>query len=204
MSAHQALFKKGLTLEWIGLLWMAVEVAVALYAGLLAHSLALFAFGADSLIELAVGAVVVWRLYVEARGGEVERAERLASWVAGLSLLALAVYITASAGLDLWTHAGAKTSWAGLALAVASGILMPYLAGAKKEVARHIGSEALRADGSCNMVCGYMSWTLIAGLVLNALWGWWWLNALAGLALVYFVAQEGFESLEEARSSATD
>ena len=53
-----------------------------------------------------------------------------------------------------------------------------------------IGSKALRADGSCSIVCAYMTWTVLAGAVLNAMFGWWWIDSIAALALMYFVLKK--------------
>lgn len=203
MLSVQALqVKKGINIEIVSILWMIVEAAVAIGAGIAAHSLALTAFGADSIIELVASAILLWRLYVESSGASlarVKQAEKRASWVVGVALIALAVYIVISAAYDLWTRSGSESSMLGLALAIASGIIMPYLSRAKKRIGTEIGSKALRADGSCSIVCAYMAWTLIVGLILTALVGWWWLNALAGLALVYFVVKEGIEAIQEAR-----
>ena len=202
MSVQALQVKKGINIEIVSILWMIVEAVVAIRAGILAHSLALTAFGADSVIELVASAILLWRLYVESSGASLERvkqAEKKASWVVGVALLALAGYIVVSAGFDLWTRSGSEKSMLGLALAIASGMIMPYLSREKKRIGTEIGSKALRADGSCSIVCAYMAWTLIVGLVLTALVGWWWLNALAGLALVYFVVKEGIEAIQEAR-----
>lgn len=203
MLSVQALqVKKGINIEIVSILWMIVEAAVAIGAGIAAHSLALTAFGADSIIELVASAILLWRLYVESSGASlarVKQVEKRASWVVGVALIALAVYIVVSAAYDLWTRSGSESSMLGLALAIASGIIMPYLSRAKKRIGTEIGSKALRADGSCSIVCAYMAWTLIVGLILTALVGWWWLNALAGLALVYFVVKEGIEAIQEAR-----
>ncbi|OPG16124.1 cation transporter [Ferroacidibacillus organovorans] len=202
MSVKALQVKKGINIEIVSILWMLVEAAVAIRAGIIAHSLALTAFGADSIIELVASAILLWRLYVESSGASlarVKQAEKRASWVVGVALLALAGYIVVSAAFDLWTRSGSEKSMLGLALAIASGMIMPYLSREKKRIGTEIGSKALRADGSCSIVCAYMAWTLIVGLVLTALVGWWWLNALAGLALVYFVVKEGIEAIQEAR-----
>lgn len=202
MSTQVIGVRKGINIEIVSIIWMIVEAVVAIGAGIAAHSLALTAFGADSIIELIAGVILLWRLYVEAGGAsltKVKQAEKRASWVVGVALIALTVYIVVMAGYDLWTRAGSESSILGLALAIASGIIMPYLSRAKKRIGTEIGSKALRADGSCSLVCAYMAWTLIVGLVLTALIGWWWLNALAGLALVYFVVKEGIETIQEAR-----
>jgi divalent metal cation (Fe/Co/Zn/Cd) transporter len=199
--------RRGIAVEWVSIGWMVVEGTVAIGAGLAASSLVLTAFGVDSVIELVAGAVLLWRLAVEARGAplaQVEQAERRASGVVGAALLALALYVVVMAGYDVWTRTGSGTSLPGLALAVASGMVMPYLARAKKRVGTQIGSPALRADGSCSMVCAYMAWTVVAGLVVQMAFGWWWLNAVAGLALAYFITTEGLESLGEARATAEE
>lgn len=202
MSVRAVQVRKGIHIEIVSIVWMVIEASVAIGAGIAAHSLALTAFGADSIIELVAGGILLWRLYIEARGADearLIRAEKRASWVVGVALIALAAFIVAMAGHDLWTRSGSESSISGLALAVAAGIIMPYLSRAKKIIGTQIGSNALRSDGTCSMVCAYMAWTLIIGLILTALVGWWWLNALAGLALVYFVVKEGIEAIQEAR-----
>lgn len=196
-----AVVRRGVQIETLSVLWMVVEAIVAIWAGIAAHSLALTAFGADSVIELVTGAILLWRLEIEVRGGsmrQVETAEKRASWVVGMALIALTLYIVVMAGYDLWSRAGARTTVTGLALAVVSGVLMPYFAVAKKRIGTAMGSVALRADGACSIVCAYLAWTVIAGLLVNALVGWWWVNAVAGLALAYFIVKEGIKSIQEA------
>ncbi|MHB1956017.1 MAG: hypothetical protein ACYCOU_19980 [Sulfobacillus sp.] len=102
----------------------------------------------------------------------------------------------------MWVHSGADTSVLGIALAVASGLLMPVVARAKKRIGSEIGSKALRADGSCSMVCAYMAWTVLAGVTLTALFGWWWVDGVSALALLYFVVKEGWEAIQAARGVA--
>ena len=44
----------------MGNAWHFVEFAIAVGAGIAASSVALIAFGIDSLIELAAGGVIIW------------------------------------------------------------------------------------------------------------------------------------------------
>lgn len=202
MQAHRISVKKGITIEWISILWMIIEASVAIGSGLVAHSLALVAFGVDSIIELAAGGVLLWRLMIEANGANIEqvkRAETFSSWVVGVALLLLSLYILIASVDKLWTHQGAESSYLGIGLAIASGIIMPYLSRAKKRIGSQIGSMALKADGSCSIVCAYMAWTVLAGVILTALFGWWWVDSIAALVLVYFVVKEGWEAIQEAR-----
>lgn len=194
--------RQGVNIEVISITWMVIEAVVAIGAGVMAHSLALTAFGADSVIELVAGGVLLWRLTLEARGArlaDVRRAEQLSSWVVGIALLSLAAYIVVASLMKLVTHQGAEASYLGVGLAMASGLIMPYLSRVKKHIGAEIGSQALRSDGSCSMVCAYMAWILLVGVALTALLGWWWIDSVAALALVYYVVKEGWEAVGEAR-----
>src|SRR5437588_10725415 len=74
----------GVRIEIFTVIWMVVEAAVSIAAGILAGSALLTAFGLDSVVELVSGAILLWRLLVEARGEDIEhieRAERRAAWV---------------------------------------------------------------------------------------------------------------------------
>lgn len=202
MSTHPIHVKKGIFIEWISFVWMVVEAAVAISSGILAHSLSLVAFGADSIIELIASGVLLWRLIIEARGASLERvkkAEKKSSWVVGIALLLLAIYIVVSSIDKLAMHQGTESSYLGIGLAIASGILMSYFSRVKKRIGYEIGSKALRADGACSMVCAYMAWIILGGAILNAWIGWWWIDSIAALALVYFVGKEGLEAIQEAR-----
>lgn len=198
----RALVQKGTAVEVASIVWMLIEAWVAIAAGVTAHSLALVAFGADSIIELIAGSVLLWRLWIELRGQSeerIKRAEKRASWVVGSALLLLSVYIVISALFNLSHHRGAEASGLGLGLAIAAGLIMPLLAWSKIRIGTKIGSKALRSDGYCSMVCAYMSWTLLVGIVATAFVGWWWIDGVLSLLLVYFISREGIEALLSAR-----
>ena len=180
---------------------MIVEAGVAIGAGLMAHSLSLVAFGTDSIIELIAGVVLLWRLIIEARGASLDRvkkAEKKASWIVGIALILLAIYIIFAAIHDLWIGQGAESSPIGVGLAIISTTLMIYLSRAKKQIGDKIGSKALKADGSCSIVCAYMAMIVLVGTALTALFGWWWIDSIISFGLTYFVIKEGIEAIHEA------
>lgn len=202
MDGRGASVRSGIGIEWASMSWMVVEAAAALLAGAMAHSVALIAYGADSIIELVAGAALLRRLYVEASGAgieRVERAEKRASWIVGIGLLLLALYIVVSSIRSLVAREGPEAAPLGIGITAASSILMPFLAAGKKRIGRRIGSRALESDGSCSMVCAYMSWIVLGGVAFTALLGWWWIDAVAALGLVYFVVHESREAIEDAR-----
>jgi divalent metal cation (Fe/Co/Zn/Cd) transporter len=202
MDRKNALLRSGIGIEWVSTSWMIVEAAAALLAGAMARSVALIAYGADSIIELVAGAALLRRLYVEANGAgieRVERAEKRASRIVGIGLLLLALYIVVASIRSLLAREGPEAAPLGIGITAASSILMPLLAAGKKRIGRRIGSRALESDGSCSMVCAYMSWIVLGGVVFTAFLGWWWIDAVAALGLVYFVAREGLEAIRDAR-----
>jgi divalent metal cation (Fe/Co/Zn/Cd) transporter len=198
VSAPTSALRAGITIEWLSVAWMTLEAVVGIAAGVAAGSVALVAFGIDSVIELLSGGVVLWRLVSEQRALDregIERAEGRASRVVGWSLLALAAYVVAHAGYALVVRAAPEASLVGVALAAAALIVMPWLVHAKRRIARAINSPALKGDAACGVVCAYMAGTLLAGLGLRAAFGWWWADPVAALGLVYFIVKEGREAL---------
>jgi divalent metal cation (Fe/Co/Zn/Cd) transporter len=204
-QGHQHQLTLGIWIEVVALLWMVIEATISLIVGYYTHSVSLQGFGLDSIIELISGGVLLWRLLVEQRGHNaetVERVEHVAAWIAALGLFALALYIVAESAWTFWTRSHSQTSWWGMGLALAAAVIMPVLWQGKLRVAERIGSAALKADAMCSATCAYMSLTLLIGLGLNALFGWWWADPLAALALVYFIVREGQEALQEAHTGA--
>jgi divalent metal cation (Fe/Co/Zn/Cd) transporter len=194
------LIRRAFTLEWLTLGWMSIEAAVAIGAGLVAHSLTLVAFGLDSVIELASALVLMWRLNAELRKGAAfsEAAEERASKIGGALLFALAAYVIVSAGLSLWHRQGAEFSTLGLALAIIAIPTMYALSRAKLGLAEQLGSGALRADAVEAITCGYLSFVVVIGITAQLLFHAWWVDGVTSLAIVYFLVKEGREAWEGA------
>ncbi len=194
--ARAALIRRAFWLEYTTVAWMVVEAVVAIWAGVQAASLCLLAFGIDSLIELASAGVLIWRLSVELRRGQAfaERAERLASRIAGGLLLALSVYVIIAAGWKLWTQTGETFSWPGLVVALMAMPVMYVLAQRKIVVAEALGSRAMRADAMESMTCGWLSLVVVIGLVAQALAGALWVDSVTSLGVVWFLIKESREA----------
>jgi divalent metal cation (Fe/Co/Zn/Cd) transporter len=198
-----AAVQAGVRIEQLTIVWMVIEAVVAIGAGVLARSVLLTAFGLDSVIELVAGGVLLWRLLTEAEGGSPERvarAENRAAWVTGVALVLLCLYVTVSAAASLLTRSEPDRSYAGLAVALAAVFGMPILAGRKQAIATKLNSAALRGDAACSITCAYMAGTLLVGLALTAVFGWWWADSVAALALLYWLSREAREALEGARA----
>ena len=181
--------------------WMVVEGAVAVGAGVVAHSVALTAFGFDSFIELFSAAVVVRRLLersADEERGSLTGSEKTASRLVGWALYILIGYIVLSAIAGIALGLRAERSPVGIGLALASIVIMAGLWRWRLNLAERLGSPALRGDAACSVVCLYLAGATLGGLVLNALFGFWWADSLAGLALIWWIRGEANEALEAA------
>ncbi len=180
---------RGRRLAYLTIIWNSIEAIIAVGAGIAAGSIALVAFGVDSVIEVSSGAIILWRLMSG------EHREQLALKLVGVSFLALSVYIAFDAVKSLWLHEPPQTTYVGIAVAALSLIVMPLLARAKRNVASQLNSKAMHADSRQTDLCAYLSAILLGGLILNAIFGWWWADPVAGLIMVPIIAKEGIGAL---------
>lgn len=193
---RESLRRRALRLVWFGEGWNGLEaVGGFAFAGLSA-SLALLAFALDSVVEMFAGIVLIWRLRGEWTGSEEAEAERRALKLVGLTFFVLAAWITAQAIATLFGYfPEPEPSVPGIVLVLASAAVMTVLFVAKTRLARRLGSRALRAEAMESLVCDVQDLTVLAGLALNAWFGWWWADPVAALALVPLLWREGSEAL---------
>jgi divalent metal cation (Fe/Co/Zn/Cd) transporter len=206
-TTRTADIRQGVRIEVISIAWMVIEMALSIGAGIAAGSILLTAFGIDSLIELVSGGILLWRLLVESRQGDVERiekAERRATWLVAITLALLCIYVLVSAVYGLLGHARPESSILGIAVSAAAVFFMPYLALTKRRIAGRIHSDALNGDAANSITCAYMAGTVLVGLALNSLFGWWWAEGVAALLFLVWLVRETWEAFEEARSGETD
>ena len=196
-SDRAGLLRGALRLELLTVGWNLVEGAVALLAALAAGSIALLGFGIDSFVESASGGVLLWRLTAERRGmshSEVEKLDHRAHRLVALSLFLLAAYIAVDAALALWHRERPDPSPVGIGLTLVSLFAMIWLARAKRRAAAALGSKALQADAFQTTACWWLSLIALTGICLNALFGWWWADPAAALAMTPLLAKEGSEA----------
>ena len=191
-----SLRKQALILVWIGESWNILEAGVALWAALLSSSVALLAFGLDSLIELFAGAVLIWRFSKEA--SDESLAERKALRLVGVTFFLLSGFILFQSLATLLGYSGEpQQSFPGVLITVLSALVMTILFAFKKNIAKKLSSRALRAEAYESLMCDLQDLVVIAGLGLNILLGWWWADPVMALTLVPFLVREGLESFRK-------
>jgi len=188
-APRPALVRRARGLAWLGLAWHVVEAAVAIVAGVVAGSVALIGFGADSLIEAFAGIVVIW-LMADSRAAS-PVAERRAQQLIAVSFAVLAAYIGVEAVRDLVAGHHPEGSWVGIGLAAVTLATMPPLGHAKRRVAEQLGSSATASESRQTMLCAYLSAALLIGLLANAALGWWWADPLTALVIAGVAVREG-------------
>lgn len=192
-----AQLRTALQLEYLTVGWNVIEGLVAVTAALASGSVALFAFGVDSFVEMSSGLVLVWRLRAEdgTLGPEaVERLDRRARKLVAVSLFALAGYVAFDALAALIQSAKPEPTLVGLALTGLSLAVMGWLARAKRRAAQALGSQALESDAFQTSACWWLSVIALTGIGLNAAVGWWWADPAAALGMTFFIAREGGEA----------
>src|SRR5690242_18612157 len=178
---RQALARRARRLTHLGLAWHVLEAVIAIAAGVIAGSIALVGFGADSVIEAGAGLVVLWLMTgkrFDSRGSE-RRAQQLIA----VSFLLLAIYVAVEAARDLVGGHHAAASWVGVGLSVVTLIAMPPLAEAKRRVGTALGSAATTSESRQTMLCAYLSAALLVGLLANAIAGCWWADPAVALVI---------------------
>lgn len=189
----EPLRRRGLQLAWFIIVWDVIEGVVAVTAGIAAGSIALIGFGIDSGIEVVAASVVVWQL----RAGAHAR-QRNALRLIAITFFVLAAYVGVEATRDLITADKAGESIVGIGLNLVALAVMIPVAVAQKRTGTALGSPVLVAQSQGTWLSNYLSVSLLVGLSVNALFGWWWADPIVALAIAAIALHEGREALEEA------
>jgi divalent metal cation (Fe/Co/Zn/Cd) transporter len=193
--------QRGLRLEWATNGWNAMEVVVTISLGVQAGSLALIAFGLDSIIEIFASTVVIRNLRddrVDPGDRHVHRSLRLIAVAFWLLALFLAVMSTRA----LIRGERPSDSPLGVVYLAATALVMFGLARLKRVTADAAGSETLHAEAGMTFLDGCLSTGILVALVLNAWLGWWWTDAAAAFLVAGFAVDEGLHRWRESAPHA--
>lgn len=192
MDARRRLVRTGVGLEAITLAWNVVGVAVLAVLAYASASVALLGFGLDSLIEIFASIVVIWELT-----GVDERRQRPALRLIGVAFALLAVYLLVQAAVALVAGHRAAPTPAGAGWTAATAVAMFALAFGKARVGRRLGNRVLITEGRVTLVDGILACSVLVGIALDGLFGWWWADPLAGLVIVVYAVREAVQILRE-------
>lgn len=189
--------KRALALSWFTVLYNIFEGIISVFAGATAGSISLVGFGFDSFVESLSGGIMIWRFTYGAKlkAKEEEKIERKAEKFVAVTFFILAAYVLYESIHKLVSHEIPQISVLGFIITILSLIIMPILYVMKNRTGKKLKSKSLIADSKETLACTYLSAAVLAGLVLNALFHWWWADPVIGLLIVYFLVKEGIEAL---------
>ena len=198
-SGSDGLHKRALFLSYFTVGYNIIEGAVSIFAGVLAGSIALLGFGLDSFVESLSGAVMIWRFRQRRHMSEdeEERLEKRAAMLVGCTFFILGAYVLYESVNKLLVREVSEPSIIGIAVAIASIIVMPVLFIAKYRTGVQLKSKSLVADSKETLACLFLSVALLVGLGLNYLFGFWQADPIVGLLVVVFLTREGYEIITE-------
>ena len=193
MSEAQ-LRRRAFRLAYFTIAWDVVEGAIAVTAGIVAGSIALLGFGIDSSIEVFAASVVIWQLRAPASNSR----RRLALRLIALTFFVLAAYVSVESVRDLVAHEEPDASLVGIVLNAVALPVMAVVAHLKRTTGESLNNAVLIADAGETRLSNYLSLTVLAGLTLNAAFGWWWSDPAAALVVSGFAAWSGYRAWQEA------
>jgi len=190
-----ALLSRGLFIEYSSVTWMIIEASVAITAGLFSGSLALLAFGGDSIVELASSIAVLGHLRAENRGEGTDQKTERTEQVTLLLLFLLIPVIGLGAGYAYFAGVEPETSLLGILVAVGSILIMPVLWFEKRRIGKNANCFPIEVDATESATCFLMSAALLLALLANLFWRLWWVDYLATAVILIFLAKEAVEAL---------
>jgi divalent metal cation (Fe/Co/Zn/Cd) transporter len=182
--------RRGIRLEWATNGWNAMEVAVTVTLGVQARSLALIAFGLDSVVEIFASTVVIRNLHDDRRDPGDRRIHRALRLIA-IAFWTLAAFLVVMSVRGLVRHDRPAASPLGIAYLSVTACVMFGLAVLKRTTARALRSEPLHAEAAMTFLDGWLSTGVLTALVLNATLDWWWADPIAALLVAAVAIREG-------------
>ncbi len=186
---RRQLLRRAFQLEYITIGWNTLEGIVAIVAGLSAGSVALVAFGLDSSVEVFASIVVV----LELRGAD-RTGERRALRLIGVGYIVVGVYVAWDTLSSILGGHRPDSSPIGIAFLAVTVLVMLLLAAGKLRVGRALASPTVLADGRFSLIDGALAGAVLVGLVLTAVLGWWWADAVLAGLIALLALREGVEA----------
>ena len=191
--------KKALIISYFTVIYNVIEGVVSILVGAISNSVALTSFGIDSFMESLSGSVMIWRFrkHASLTDEEAGKMEQRAVKLVGYTFFILGAYVLYESGSKLYLQEKPDPSLVGIIIAVLSLIIMPFLAYMKNDTGKKLNSHSLVADSKQTYVCTMMTIALLLGLGLNYVYGIWWADPAAGIAISFLLFKEGYSALEK-------
>ena len=198
----EILYKQAAILALITIFYNIIEGIISVFFGLGDETIALFAFGMDSFVEVISG-VGIWhmtrRLNRNNDNTNPDIFEQQALRITGMSFYILTFALIGTAALNLYYNHSPETTLWGIIVSIISIITMWLLIHYKVKVGKQLKSQAILMDATCTKTCLYLSFVLLlssAGYELTNIGG---LDSMGAILIAVFSFKEGRESFQKAR-----
>jgi divalent metal cation (Fe/Co/Zn/Cd) transporter len=168
------------------------EGGLALFEAVRSGSLALLAFGLESVIEGGAAFLAVRHLrhLADEEEDHARRDQVLARWI-GLSFLLLASYTLARGVFEIFRGSKVQPSPIGLLLTVFATFGMPLVGWFKWKTSRRLGSKGLAAEAKESIACSIDSALTLVAMVAGLLSAPGWVDPALSLLMVPWFLREG-------------
>jgi divalent metal cation (Fe/Co/Zn/Cd) transporter len=196
------LYDFALYLSIFTIVYNIAEGLISTIVGYSDESLTLFGFGVDSFIETMSGIGIAAMIIRIANNPTSNKSpfEVTALKITGWSFYFLSAGLLITAVLAIVSGQQPESTLWGVVISLISIAAMLGLIHYKRTVGAALDSKAMIADANCNVVCVYMSVTLLASSFLYEVFSLPYVDAAGALGLVYFSVKEGKECFEKAES----
>lgn len=200
-TRQKSLYKIALYLSIFTIVYNIAEGLISTILGYSDESLTLFGFGVDSFIETISGigiAAMVIRI-ANNPGSSKSPFEITALSITGWSFYAFSAGLFVTAILSIVSGRQPESTFWGVVISSISIAAMLGLIYYKRSIGHQLNSSAILADANCNVVCVYMSLTLLGSSFLYEMFSIPYVDAAGAIGLVYFSVKEGRECFQKAR-----
>ena len=201
MQNRKTLLKRGRWVETTSLIYNICEVIFSVTAGIITSSSALISWGLDSTVEAGSAATMIWRLHGEESGisqKDLQRRKKIALTVISLAFWSVVCFILYEAYTKFQEQTSPEFSAFGIGILVLSLIVNPFLAWSKYRYGKKLDAKSLKYDAKDTLICQYQTIVVLISLGLVEMFGWWWADPVAALAIIPYVAWEGYKAGRDA------
>ncbi len=171
--------QQGKLLEYSTLAWNIIGVFVLMFIAPAAHSVALVAFGFDTLLEIGASAIVIWELN-GINGKRQKQGLRLLS----IAFFMLGIYILIQSVFNLIYRIQPSQSLPGIIWLLLTFVVMVLLGLKKNKVGKLLNNPVLLTEGRVTLVDAALAAIVLLSMLLSGLLGWWWADILGGFILM--------------------
>ena len=114
----------------------------------------------------------------------------------GIAFMALSVYLAVLSTVVIVVGLHPRHSVLGIFWTAATAGVMFSLAAGKATTGAALDNPVLCAEGRMTTIDGILACVVLVGLVLNAVFGWWWADPAAGYVLLYYATREGIAAFK--------